>query len=189
MSESKPRIGLAGRVGLCVVALAVVWAAAVAARAQSQDQDAGIRLAGIDLRLGMRQEDALRDLSAVYSVIFDESYNRWDVWAKDRASKQIGTLSFRSGRLAAVSKEWFEFGETSATSHGMAVSNAVRAVVGESRTCTVSVEERRQISPPPVTPALPTMGYWTTIACGRRKVMMYSSVDSREVSRVLEVLE
>ena len=72
------------------------------AQRQSQD-DLHIQLAGIDLTLGMRQDEALGKLSAVYAVSFVEAYKQWTVSEKNRPSyRPIGAVSFRMDRLALL---------------------------------------------------------------------------------------
>src|SRR3989442_110685 len=139
------------KLGLLASLTLTVALATPRAQPQSQD-DLHIQLAGIDLTLGMRQDDALRKLSAVYAVSYDEAYKQWTVSEKDRSSyRQIGAVSFRTDRLVVVHKEWFNIYDTTATAHAMATSNAVQAVAGQARACTVSVEaEKKPPSPPSV---------------------------------------
>jgi|SoiMethySBSTD1v2_1073268.scaffolds.fasta_scaffold28301_2 hypothetical protein len=74
-----------------LIIAALSLAALATPEAQVRTSDLQIQLGGIDLVLGMAQDDALRKLSAVYNVNFDNG--KWNVTKKGSSYRPLGSMS------------------------------------------------------------------------------------------------
>jgi hypothetical protein len=159
--------------------------------AQRATVDNRIQIGGINLILGTAQADVLRNLSAAYRVVYDAAYSRWDISEKSTdASRLLGSVSFRAERLVWVSKEWHDIRDDSASGHALSLANAIQAVSGENgRSCNVRSEREKELASAVVAPPSGILSRVSIIACGRHRIEITSSSDSRVVTSVREILE
>lgn len=149
-------------------------------QAQPTDTNQAIQLEGVQLSLGMPQEDVLRKLAVVCDVnhVADVAGN-WSVTRRGvpRSRRDVGIVVFGGGKLSFVSKNWGpEFDNQTARAVSMSLHNAVEAVVGEgARPCNVSVETAGK-------------GHKTVISCGPHRIEVFAPSDSEYTATVREVL-
>jgi hypothetical protein len=103
-----------------------------------------ISIGGIELQLGMPQEEALRKLSVLYRVQ-DLSPGSWVVLRENRGEyAPLGSITFTDDRLTFASRSWTPPGPNqSADSLARAFFDAVRSMTGGgTRTCLVATSEQ-----------------------------------------------
>jgi hypothetical protein len=145
--------------------------------AQRQDQEK-TQLGGIELTLGMPQDDVLRKLGIVYHITYNDSVGEWSVMRNgDPLYRLVGTVAFRNERLISVSKEWGPGLENrTAAALATALLQAVQSIAGQdSRLCLVSVE-----------PFGSSDVAQTVITCGRRRLSVLGSPSG--IASVTELL-
>jgi hypothetical protein len=107
-----------------------------------------MQIGGIDLSLGMRQEDVLRQLGVAYDLQhIDSDPGNWMVNRKGGPPiLPMGALGFRNNRLYFMSRTWGPIGQNNQTASGLsaALFNAIKAVAGQGRQCELST---RGVSP------------------------------------------
>ena len=134
-------------------------------QAQEQESDDRIQIGGIELTLGMPQEEALEKLASVYDVNYDPRVG-WSVMRRGGPPfSMIGNISFTNNRLAFASASWWPRPDNqTAKDLATTLNDAIRAVAPSVRMCAVSVE--------PI-----TGGTATTIQCGRHEIFLFSPTD------------
>jgi hypothetical protein len=146
-----------------------------------------IELGGIEVSLGMPQEDVLRRLSAAYQTTYSENSKSWDVIGGTGTQPRfIGSLTFQAARLVMVVKEWWQpIGSDTASAHAVALRNALESVTKTSGSaCKVTPQPEHTLQ------AIPGMTSAVTwIQCGRRTIELVSSSDGRMGPTVREILE
>jgi len=156
-------------VSLLVLLLTAGFAAPLA---QSDEADTRIKLGGIDLRLGMPQDDVLRKLGLMYDV--RDSSGGWMIYRRGGPPFElIGNISFTNERLSFVSRHR-EPHQQEARSLAVDLHNAVNTAAPGGRTCTVSTESFGDglVS--------------TVIQCGRRRISVFGSTDSKVAATISE---
>ena len=144
-------------------------------QAQEQESDDRIQLGGIELTLGMPQEEALQKLASVYDLNYRNPRAGWLVQRRGGPPFDVvGSVGFTDNRLTFANAVWGPNNQT-AQDLATALSDAVRAVAPSVRMCAVSVE-------------LITGGTATTIQCGRHEIQVFSSTDSKFAVSVNETL-
>lgn len=150
---------------------------AVYSYAQPRNQDSLIQLGGIQLELGMSQEEALRKLSVVYDVRHvDSTPGNWIILRKGGPPyRNIGLVAFTRERLGSVSRSWGpESDNQTASALAASIHGAVESVAGSGRACNVS--------------ARGTAGSQTMVVlqCGRRQVSIFVPLNSEYAAGVSE---
>ena len=163
-----------------VAVLAFVGIAAISP-ARSQDPEIQLQLGGIELALGMAQEDVLRKLAVLYDVRhMDNAPGNWTVLRKGGPPyRMVGAVSFRTGRLTFVNKHWGPGSDDqSASAMAMALHDAVQALtVNGARSCAASVE------------AVSATISQTVFQCGRRRLVVVAPSDRDTQAGVSETLQ
>jgi hypothetical protein len=146
------------KVSQLAVGLFSVLAVAVPT-AHAQDSDNSILLGGIQLELGMSQEDVLRKLGVVYSIThWESSPGNWVVTR--RGGPIIGQVFFKTEKLTGVNKQWGADDDETAGAFARALREAVESVTrGEVRNCMISTATESTSD-----------GWRTTIDCGRHRL-------------------
>ena len=136
-------------------------------QAQEQESDDRIQLGGIELTLGMPQEEVLQKLASVYTVNYDPRAG-WSVIRRGGPPFfVVGNISFTNSRLTFASASWWPRPDNqTAKDLATALSDAIRAVAPSVRMCAVSVE-----------PSEIAGGTETTIQCGRHEISVISPTD------------
>ncbi len=140
-------------------------------QAQEQESDDHIQLGGIELTLGMLQEEALQKLSSVYDLNYRDPSAGWFVQRRGGPPFEIvGIVGFTNNRLTFANALW---GPNNQTAQDLAttLSDAVRSVAPSVRMCAVSVEPL-------------SGGTETTIRCGRHEIQMLAFTDSNRAVSV-----
>ena len=143
-------------------------------QAQEPESDDRIQLGGIELTLGIPQEEALRKLASVYDLNYINPRAGWFVQRRGAPFDVVGVVGFTDNRLTFANAVWGPNNQT-ARALATALSDAVRSVAPLVRMCAVSVE--------PI-----TGGTATTIQCGRHEIQVSSSTDSKFFVSVNETL-
>jgi hypothetical protein len=159
--------------------LAVTTLIAPTPQAQPADLDPAIQLEGVQLSLGMPQEDVLRKLAPVCEV--NQVANVAGNWSVTRRgeprSRHVGIVVFGGGKLSFVLKNWGpEFDNQTASAASLSLHKAVEAVVGGgARACNVSVKTADK-------------GHKTVISCGPHRIEVFAPSDPAYTTTVQEVL-
>ena len=144
-------------------------------QAQEPESDDRIQLGGIELTLGIPQEEALQKLASVYDLNYINPRAGWFVQRRGGPPFDVvGVVGFTDNRLTFANAVWGPNNQT-AQALATALSDAVRSVAPLVRMCAVSVE--------PI-----TGGTATTIQCGRHEIQVSSSTDSKFAVSVNETL-
>ena len=140
-------------------------------QAQEPESDDRIQLGGIELTLGMPQEEVLQKLASVYDLNYINPRAGWFVQRRGGPPFDVvGVVGFTDNRLTFANAVW---GPNNQTAQDLAttLSDAVRSVAPSVRMCAVSVEPL-------------SGGTETTIRCGRHEIQMLAFTDSNRAVSV-----
>lgn len=160
-----------------VLAVLVFLTASLDAQ-QKPRADTTIQIGGVDMSIGMSQDDALTPLAHLYDVRHQDNLpGFWTVVRRGGPPYEIiGSLSFGDGRLVAATKTWGQPKERTAQGHAAAMFDALRAITnGSVKSCAVEVDPRPQVRS-------------SLITCGLRTVHVYSPMNSDYEATVDETI-
>ena len=163
-----------------LAAIAIIGLVGRIAAAQNSGPATRLLIGGVELQLGMDQNQALTNLGILYEIRHvDSQPGTWVVTRKGGPPYRfIGSLGFMSERLTFASRSWGpELEEQTATGLAKALHEAVRSVSanGQSR-CIVSVNDNQ------------AQWFETVLECGQRRLSIMASSDRDYLSGVSETI-
>jgi hypothetical protein len=127
MKRKLPDLILTGVFSSCLLTLACSKSGSVGAAVAPQRtlpevhavaQEAGLFMAGTDMRLGMPQEPLLAKLKENY-ILGTAGANGWTIFEKKGPPyKLVGVIGFNGGRLTWISKDWGNYDSEGTLSFG-----------------------------------------------------------------------
>jgi len=167
-----------GQVHIVGVAALLLIASSDVAFSATPKSDLVIDVGGIQLELGMPQDDALARLATLYDLRHQDSApGNWTVVRRGGPSYDfLGSLSFQDGKLAFVTRSWDSLHDQTTNDLALALHRALKSLpAGQARTCIISTSVTGIVVD-------------TTLQCGRRKFSILASTDGSTTASINETI-
>jgi hypothetical protein len=155
----------------------IAAALAVPAMGQQPAPDTVLQIAGLEVWLGMPQDQALQRLSSAYDVRHaDGMPGNWMIFRKGGYPRDLlGDVTFKDNRLSFAAKTWADSNVDSKNFAAAAYRALAALAMSAGRPCSIEFVER------PVAVA--------DVKCGRKTVRVVSPSDPKIAASVAEMIQ